>query len=237
MSTVQMPIFRGGGRARALDVRRHARARRIHLTVDPRDGRVMLTLPARASLGRALDWAEGRRGWVEAELDRLPPCRPIAPGATIPFRGQELRVAWNAAWPRTPRVDGGELRVGGPEEAVSSRITAWLRREARAVLEEETRAIAVLAGVTVGRVGIGDPRTRWGSCAASGDIRYSWRLILAPPAVLTATVAHEVAHRVHMNHGPEFHALVARLFDGDPAPERRWLREHGPALYWLGRGS
>ena len=85
------------------------------------------------------------------------------------------------------------------------------------------------------RIGVGDARSRWGSCSTGGDIRYSWRLILAPPEVRRATVAHEVAHRLHMNHGPDFHAAVAHLFGRDPAPERRWLREHGAALHAIGR--
>ncbi|MGP1282805.1 MAG: YgjP-like metallopeptidase domain-containing protein, partial [Parasphingopyxis sp.] len=68
-------------------------------------------------------------------------------------------------------------------------------------------------------------------------IRYSWRLVMAPPDVLGATAAHEVAHRVHMHHGPEFHALVAEIFGRDPSAERAWLREHGAALYWVGSSS
>lgn len=230
-------VFCGGGRERRLELRRHTRARRCRLSVDPRDGRVTLTLPPRASERDALAWVETRRSWVEAALDALPLPRPIIAGGTIPYRGAELHVGWDPALSRTVRHDGTALRFGGPEDAIQARVIAWLKREARAVLEEETRAIAGAAGVSVRRIAIGDPRTRWGSCSSGGDIRYSWRLILAPPAVLTATVAHEVAHRVHMHHGPEFHALVARLFDGDPAPERRWLRRHGAGLYWLGRGS
>ena len=27
---------------------------------------------------------------------------------------------------------------------------------------------------------------------------------------------HEVAHLVHLNHGPDFHALVAEIFGADP---------------------
>ena len=87
-------------------------------------------------------------------------------------------------------------------------------------------------------VAIGDPRGRWGSCASSGAIRYSWRLILAPRFVRRATVAHEVAHRVHMNHGPAFHALVAELWTKAIRRDRaRWLRAHGAALHWVGRES
>ncbi|WP_156454078.1 M48 metallopeptidase family protein, partial [Sphingomonas sp. CCH15-F11] len=60
---------------------------------------------------------------------------------------------------------------------------------------------------------------------------------LAPPFVLEATAAHEVAHRVHMNHGPAFHALVAQLLDDDPAPAMAWLRRHGATLHWIGRST
>jgi predicted metal-dependent hydrolase len=89
--------------------------------------------------------------------------------------------------------------------------------------------------VTIARVRVGDPRTRWGSCSSSGDIAYSWRLILMPPAVREATVAHEVAHRLHMNHGPDFHAAVAHLLGREPKAERAWLRANAARIHGVGR--
>jgi predicted metal-dependent hydrolase len=133
-------------------------------------------------------------------------------------------------------VADGRILTGGPLETIEPRLLRWLKQQARVVLERETRACADKADVTVARIGIGDPLSRWGSCSESGSIRYSWRLILAPDWVLRATVAHEVAHRVHMNHGPAFHALVAGLFGADPAPARLWLRRHGAGLHRFGRG-
>lgn len=230
-------VFRGGGRERPLTLRRHPRARGMKLGVDPRDGRVTLTLPPRASKRMAFAWAEEKRGWIEAALAKVPAPRAIVAGGSVPWRGDEIAIGWDPALPRAVRLDGGALRFGGPIESLSSRVLGWMKREALGVLDKETRETAAVADVAIGRVGVGDPRARWGSCSASGDIRYSWRLILAPPPVLGATVAHEVAHRVHMHHGPEFHALVKRLFGRDPAPERRWLRANGPALYSLGRDS
>lgn len=230
-------MFEGGGRRRALVVRRHRGARGLRLRVDPRDGRVLLTLPARGSLARALRWAEEKRDWVEAELARIPAPRPILPGAAIPFRGEELPLDWRAERPRRVRLAEGRIVAGGPESELANRVLRWLKAQARSRLTEETHAVAARAGVAVSRVGVGDPRSRWGSCSSSGAIRYSWRLVMAPDRVLGATVAHEVAHRIHMHHGPEFHALVAELFGADPAPERRWLRDHGPSLYWIGCSS
>ena len=221
----------------ALEVVRHPRARRARLSVDPASGRVRLTLPPRAPVKAALRWAAGQQAWIDAQRARLPEPRPFAPGVTIPIGGAPVAVDWDAERPREITLDGDRLLCGGPLEGLSRRIELWLRREALRVLTLETAEHAARAGVTVTTVSIGDPRGRWGSCASSGAIRYSWRLILAPAFVRRSTVAHEVAHRVHMNHGPYFHALAADLDDGDPEQSRAWLRAHGAALHWFGRGS
>ena len=228
-------VFSGGGHSRQLTVRRSALARKMRLAVDPRDGAVRLTLPRRAALGPALKWAESQRAWVERALAKLPAHETLGPGSVIPFEGRELLIDWRPDGSRVVKLDGDRLVVGGPEEMVKARVLRWLRAEAGRKLDAETRAAAARAGVTVGRVRIGDPRSRWGSCSSSGDIAYSWRLILMPPAVREATVVHEVAHRLHMHHGPEFHDEVRKLLGRDPKTERAWLKAHGAAMQRVGR--
>ncbi|URW77040.1 M48 family metallopeptidase [Sphingomonas donggukensis] len=207
----------------------------MKLAFDPSSGRVRLVLPQRAAIRAALVWVEEHRDWIEAQRAKLPAARPFVPGAVVPFGGVDHVLDWQLSAPRTPRVVGDHIVVGGPADGLDQRITRWLKREAAALLAEETRHYAARAGVGVTRVGVGDTSSRWGSCSSSGTIRYSWRLILAPAWVRRATVAHEVAHRVHMNHSPAFHALVAQLYEADPTPARRWLRANGAALHWYGR--
>ncbi len=219
----------------AIEIVRHPRARRMRLAVDPRDGKVRLTLPPRASVKNGLAWAEEQRAWIAAQQARLPGSLPLAPGALFPFAGREVEIDHVPAAARTPRLEGDRLVCGGPRDGLERRVERWLRAEALRVLSAETAEYAERAGVGVPRVSIGDPRGRWGSCASSGAIRYSWRLILAPDHVRRATVAHEVAHRVHMNHSPAFHRLVEILFEADPMPARNWLRRNGAALHWVGR--
>ena len=219
-----------------VDVVRNARSRGMRLSVDPRSGRVRLTIPARASLRKALAWAEEQRGWIDAQTAKLPAGRPFAPGAVVPLEDDEIEIVWPALeGKRTPRLVDDKLLCGGPREGLEKRVERWFRAEALRILSDETAEYAERAGVRVTGVAIGDPRGRWGSCAASGSIRYSWRLILAPSFVRRATVAHEVAHRVHMNHSPAFHRFVEALFEADPSPARAWLRRHGAALHWIGR--
>lgn len=220
-----------------IDLVRHPRARRAKLSLDPASGRVRLVIPARASAKAALAWAATQGEWLERQRAALPAARPFVPGAAVPFDDAALTIVWDdSASRRVARIDD-RLVTGGPVETVGRRVEAWLRREALRLLSEDTARYAALAGVKVVKVAIGDARGRWGSCASSGTIRYNWRLALAPSAVRRATAAHEVAHRVYMNHSPAFHALVATLYGRDPAVERNWLRRHGAALHWFGRGS
>jgi predicted metal-dependent hydrolase len=210
------------------------RARRMRLSVDPRTRCVLLTVPRRVSRRRALAWASGHRAWIEKALADIPPPLAFAPGASVPFRGEPHSIDWDAARPRRIEPVEGRLVAGGPLDGLERRILRWLKAEALAFLKQETAEFAAKAGVTVARIGIGDPVSRWGSCSSNGAIRYSWRLILAPDFVRRATVAHEVAHRVHLNHGPEFHAFLADLLGADPRPARAWLKREGAALHRIG---
>ena len=220
-----------------VDVVRHPTARHIRLSLDPASGRAKLILPRSAALKSALAWAEGKAGWLAAQRESLPRPQPFVPGMTLTVADQSLTIVWTPGSSRRVVVEGDALRLSGPIETLPRRVDAWLKRTALDRLTTETHEFAALAGVAVAKVAIGDARSRWGSCASSGVIRYSWRLILAPGWVRRATVAHEVAHRVHMNHGAAFHALVADLLGTDPTPARHWLRTNGTALHWLGRSS
>ena len=217
------------------EVVRHPRARGWKLRIDPVSGRTRLTVPSRGALRPALAWAAGQGAWLAAARATLPANRPFVDGAAIPFGDEVLTLAWSPTAPRRLERQGSDIMVGGPVEGLSRRVETWLRQQASALLTADTHFYAARAAVTVDRVTIGDPRGRWGSCSAGGAIRYNWRLVCAPAAVRRQVAAHEVAHRMHMNHGPAFHALVAALYEADPAPARAWLREHGAALHGLGR--
>ena len=219
-----------------IELRPHPRARAMRLRLDEARDRLILTFPRRMSRRTALDWAQSQREWVDRQLAAVQPGEPFVPGASIPIEGQSVRLDWREHWPRRPELVDGALRCGGPREALAGRIERFLRTMARARLSDATADHAARAGVTVKSVAVGNASSRWGSCSSDGSIRYNWRLILAPPHLLQWVVAHEVAHRVHMDHGPRFKALEARLFDGNVAAARAELRALGPRLKRVGRG-
>ncbi len=217
------------------DVVRHPRARRIRLSFDQRTGRARLTLPRRAALAPALEWASERGEWLAWQRLGTPKAQPFVDGAVLPVDDAALTIRWQPGRGRAVVRDGDQLVLSGPEDTISRRIEAWLRRTALDRLSADTTVLVERAGLQIVQVSVGDATRRWGSCGANGRIRYNWRLILAPGWVRRAVVAHEVAHRVHMNHSPAFHAATAELLGCDPTPATAWLRAHGAALYWFGR--
>ncbi|MFZ2996528.1 MAG: YgjP-like metallopeptidase domain-containing protein [Sphingobium sp.] len=219
------------GVAMPVRVRRSARARAYKLTMDGTRGELRLSLPMRGNLKRALGWAQDHEGWVRAQLAQQPAITRLDDGAVFPLEGRDVQICWVAGATRTIRLEGDRLLLGGAAESVSARVMRWLVTRARAVLETESHELARDQGLIVASVGVGDPRTRWGSCTSSGAIRYSWRLILCPPHVRRATVAHELAHLLHMDHSAAFHAAHARIYGADPRPARAWLRSHGAGLH------
>ncbi|MGE4321447.1 MAG: M48 family metallopeptidase [Sphingobium sp.] len=225
------PAIMIDGVAVAVRVCRSARARSYRLSIDGVRNEVRLSLPVRANLRRALGWAQDHAPWVKAQMASTPAPVPIANDAVLPVEGRPMRICWLARAGRTIRMEDDRLVVGGAAESVGPRVLRWLKARALAVLEAETRALAADHGLHVASVGIGDPRSRWGSCASSGAIRYSWRLILCPPEVRRATVAHELAHLLYMDHSAAFHAAHARILGQDPKPARAWLRAHGSGLH------
>lgn len=223
------------GVAVSVRVRRSARARSYRLTLDGKGGKELrLSLPARANLKRALGWAQDHADWVRQQMATRPDAVALEDGALFALEGHEIEIVWQSGTTRRIRLEDGQLVVGGPAESVEPRVLRWLKARAKTVLESETRALAADHGLTVGSVGVGDTRSRWGSCTSRGAIRYSWRLILAPAFVRRSTVAHELAHLIHMDHSPAFHAAHARILGSDPKSARAWLKAHGAGLHRIG---
>ena len=224
------------GRRIPVVVKTRANARRVTLRADSTKGVIRLSLPPRASLRRALAMLDTHRDWIAARVASWPRSAGFAPGASLMVEGETLTIDWAPARPRTVSIDGASLRVGGPAESLSGRIERFLKARAKTVLTEETREHAAKLGKPVAAVTVRDTASRWGSCSATARIAYSWRLILAPPSVRRYVVAHEVAHLAHMDHSPAFWRTTEALYDGDIEAARRWLKRHGAALHWVGRG-
>lgn len=93
----------------------------------------------------------------------------------------------------------------------SERDDAWLTRLADSLATQYLDQVTTVRRRPARIRWVSNQRHRWGSCSiATGEVRISDRLLLAPEYVLAAVVMHELAHLSEANHGPRFHALANR---------------------------
>ncbi len=220
------------GREIALKIRRHPRARHLILRIDAAGEGAVITIPTRATIREALKMANDKAGWILDGLNSHPKRIPFVQGNTIPYRGSKHIIHHNLATIGITAVNG-EILVGGKPEHLTRRLKDWLKKNARkeitSLVTEKTNAIDKKAG----RITLRDTRSRWGSCGPTGNLNFSWRLIMAPEYVLDYLVAHEVAHLTHHNHNKDFWELTKKLAL-DMTSAHRWLEEKGKTLHSFG---
>ncbi|MCB1556992.1 MAG: M48 family metallopeptidase [Alphaproteobacteria bacterium] len=220
-----------------LEIRRSARARRLALRVDAPGRKVRLVIPARMPLYKAYDFAEKHREWIEDKIQDVPPPVPFAAGTVLPILGRPLKIdVQKAAMISKITLTDTALLVPPGRASIETRIRRFLGEEARRTLTALAQEKAAAIGKPLKSVQIRDTKSRWGSCSADGRVCFSWRLIFAPWESLDYVVAHEVAHLVHMNHGPKFWALCAEL-STDYAKGKQWIKAHGADLLRYGEKS
>jgi len=222
-------------RTLAYRVRISPRARAWSLTIHP-DAGLIVVLPPRARVDPT-DLLHAKADWILRHLDRLalrplPARTALEHGSAVPYLGGALRIEVAALEGVATAVEAadGVLRIrAAPHRPLRAVVEAWYRARADAVIAERLEAVNASLGYRYARVTIRDQKTRWGSCSARGNLAFSWRLVMAPIAIIDYVVAHELVHLVVLSHSPAFWARVAAI---DPAhrAHRRWLRDHGPRL-------
>lgn len=72
------------------------------------------------------------------------------------------------------------------------------------LLEKWTQKLAV----SIAKVRIKQMKSRWGSCSSLGNLSFNMALIKLPPELIELVVVHELTHRLEMNHGDHFYAIM-----------------------------
>ncbi|KAE9632491.1 M48 family metallopeptidase [Parasedimentitalea maritima] len=209
-----------------LVLRRSARARRISLRISALDGRVTLTLPKRLHESEALEFAAEKEDWIRTHLAKHSDVVIAQAGASLPIDGRDRQIVVSNN--KRFKLLDDEIEV--PAKWTGRALQRFLRELARDRLAEASDHYAAALGRSYNRITLRDTRSRWGSCSSDGALMYSWRLILAPPDVLTYVAAHEVAHLAEMNHSAAFWAQVEVLYGAYQAP-RNWLKTQGGSLH------
>jgi predicted metal-dependent hydrolase len=197
------------------------------------EGKVVVTLPrgaTRDSQARAL---EKHRAWIERQVAARRAAWGRLKAGEAYFLGEPYRLLVRRSSPGGVSRNGAEIRVSGAGDAdLWPRLQAWYGDQAARLLQEQVSHWAARMNLKPGPVELREWRRRWGECHPDGKLRFNWRLILCPPAVIDYVVVHELAHLKVPGHNPRFWGQVARILP-DYAVRRQWLnREGAPFLLW-----
>ena len=221
------------GRDVSLTIVEHKRARRLTLRIEA-DGRgVRVTAPPDVGRAEIDKFVDRNRDWLENRICRLPDRSELKPGMKVPVRGVSHRIVHVEGRRGITKVDrnadGPVLVVFGDKRFIGRRITDFLKKQAGIDISPLIARHSSAIGKRVKSVKFNDTTSRWGSCSVDGDLSFSWRIMMAPPAVIDYLVAHEVAHLEEMNHGSDFWRLCEKLC---PKTEKckSWLKRNGGAL-------
>jgi predicted metal-dependent hydrolase len=214
---------------------RHPRARRYVVRVLP-DGSVRVTMPRRGSMRDAEAFLAKSRTWVARQREKLrarPPAsaRGLADGDLLLLRGVPTRVRIDRSGERA-RLVVGVLHAplaAPPSGDLRPLVVRLLRAVAARELPIRLRELAARHQLAVSRVTVRDQRSRWGSCARSGNISLNWRLLQMPAEVADYVLVHELMHLREANHSQRFWRLVHQACPGH-LEARRWLSRHGRTL-------
>lgn len=217
-------------------LRPSARATRLKLRIDPAFDGVEIVVPNGISRKTAISMLYQHGDWVTAHMSRLPERVQFVPGAWVPFMGNEHAIRTVPDAKRGVWAEAGVIWVSGLPEHTNRRVSDWLKKQAKLEIAPRAHAYAERIGKKVNRISLKDTRTRWGSCSSSGNLSFSWRLVLAPEDVLDYVVAHEVAHLQELNHSTRFWKVVEDLY-GPSKKQQHWLKKNGSALHRYGAGS
>jgi predicted metal-dependent hydrolase len=116
------------------------------------------------------------------------------------------------------------LNLEAQQQLILKSLEAWYRQQATTLLTERTHYFAQKLKVHPKSIIIKTQKSRWGSCDRYNNIRYNWKIIMAPLVLVDYLVVHELAHIHVKNHSKKFWKLVAEILP-DHQLRRKQLKE------------
>lgn len=195
---------------------RRSNRRTLALTLD-RQGRLIAHAPLRMPLRtieafilEKQDWIARKRQELSAAGSRMSGFS-LEEGGCIPYLGGRVRISYDSV--RRATMQDGVLtlpRTGRPAQQVLNWLAEQARRELPSYVEKWSKRMNIYPTA----LSFGYAKARYGSMTSDGRMRLNMALMHFPPQYIDYVVVHELAHRVHPDHSPAFHAYVESVLPG-----------------------
>lgn len=200
-----------------------------------RNGTLIVRAPKRAPVDFINKFILDKQSWIEKRQkiaqERVLQSTPktYTEGEVFLYLGDNytLRITDDMS---APLVFNGEFRLSQQHLPYARHLfTQWYKRQAYRKIKERLDWYSDLSGIKYKTITVTNARNRWGACNHKGDLRFSWRLIMAKIAVIDYIVIHELVHTIERNHSKQFWNRVRDLIP-DYKESHTWLKENGHTL-------
>ena len=207
-----------------------SRRRTIALIITP-DEKLVVRAPLRASDRTIHRIVDNKKEWIRKKLDQYRqynqrnPKKQYVPGELFWFLGKKYPLQISPTESHTFLKDGILFLPEKYGASAEKHLYAWYHKQARSIVEERVRTLALQHGFTYRSVRVSKAIQRWGSCGPTNTLNFSWKLVMAPPEIIDYVVIHELCHTKIKNHSAKYWELVRQILP-DYSIHRKWLREN-----------
>ncbi|MDX1705353.1 SprT family zinc-dependent metalloprotease [Pseudidiomarina sp.] len=211
--------------------------RRRSLAIKVARGEVMVQAPWRMPEAQIREFVELKRDWISRHLERQQhqlqalPERNWQSGEQIRWLGTPLTLVIHESTRKGCKRLGNELHVtitarSNPATEPQATIVRWYKDCAQLWLNEFFAVWPRANELNPVAWSVGSFTGKWGHCTRNAELKFSWKLWLAPEWVVRDVVIHELCHLREFNHSRRFWALVEQ-HSPDYQRAEAWLRQHG----------
>ena len=218
----------------AVDQLFRTRRRTLAVIVED-DGRIVVRAPLRMHKGDIDEFVNAREKWILTKqaqaLKRSARfvTKQYVSGEVFLYQGDPYRLEIEDVQ-RQPLIFNGGFHLSKASLPRAQAIfEKWYRRQAFRVISERAGLFAATNDFTFNQIKITAARKQWGACGPGGNLRFTWRLVMAPLPIIDYVVVHELVHLHHRNHSKRFWGKVKSILP-DFRQREDWLEEHGVLL-------
>lgn len=186
------------------------------------EGVVLLSIPKRASVKSAIEFAQSQSKWILEKREEVinlvdENIQSYKNGRIMYFLGDEhfleIQKDTKREYASIELIDDRLILKTFDDNPyfVQHTIETWYKIRAKHIFETRTRHFAEKLNLRYNQIRIKNQKTRWGSCSAKKNLNYNMRLIMGPFEIIDYIIVHELCHLVHLNHSSEFWSLVGSI--------------------------
>jgi len=209
-----------------ITISRKNNIRRLSLKVCRITGKISISAPKFLSESEIHKFYYLNRSWIHNQINQCLVPKIVNDGSFVPIEGNLYEIVAKKNCSKIKFLENNQICIPKNISNIGKEVQTFLIEYCKSIMIPIILKKPNLIIQKITKINFKDTKSRWGSCSSTGSIMLNWRLIMAPPSVYNYVIIHELAHLVHMNHGPLFWKLVQEL-SPNYSKDREWLKKNG----------